>query len=124
MDQGEVPSPAALSRRFGVSRAPGTGVLGLLHLSSEKQKEVLETWPETPILPKPSFLDVDYRCSNGFLQRMSYTTMPYKTVIRLLVVARNPTNGFPARLLDKGEPVKGGVPAIHALLRESKVDGF
>ena len=27
------------------------------------------------------------------------TTMPYKTVIRLLVVARNPTNGFPARLL-------------------------
>ena len=25
--------------------------------------------------------------------------MPYKTVIRLLVVARNPTNGFPARLL-------------------------
>ena len=43
--------------------------------------------------------DVDYRCSNGFLQRMSYTTMPYKTVIRLLVVARNPTNGFPARLL-------------------------
>ena len=30
---------------------------------------------------------------------MSYTTMPYKTVIRLLVVARNPTNGFPARLL-------------------------
>ena len=31
---------------------------------------------------------------------MSYTTMPYKTVIRLLVVARNPTNGFPARLLE------------------------
>ena len=55
LDQGEVPSPAALSRRFGVSRAPGTGVLGLLHLSSEKQKEVLEVWPETSIPPRPAF---------------------------------------------------------------------
>ena len=27
--------------------------------------------------------------------------MPYKTVIRLIVVARNPTNGFPARLLGR-----------------------
>ena len=28
--------------------------------------------------------------------------MPYKTVIRLLGVARNPANGFPARLLGDG----------------------
>ena len=28
-----------------------------------------------------------------------YAVMPYKTVIRLLGVARNPANGFPARLL-------------------------
>ena len=26
--------------------------------------------------------------------------MPYRAVIRLLGVARNPTNGFPARLLE------------------------
>ncbi len=27
-------------------------------------------------------------------------------------------------VLDKGDPVEGGVPGINALLRESKVDGF
>ena len=25
----------------------------------------LEVWPETPILPKPSFFNVDYRCNSG-----------------------------------------------------------
>ena len=25
---------------------------------------VLEVWPETPILPKPSFYNVDYRCNS------------------------------------------------------------
>ena len=25
----------------------------------------LEMWPETPILPKPSFFNVDYRCYSG-----------------------------------------------------------
>ena len=62
-------------------------------------RRYLETWPEPRFSPSRRFLDVVYRCNNGFLQRMSYTTMPYKAVIRLLVVARNPTNGFPARLL-------------------------
>ena len=33
------------------------------------------------------------------MKRNTYTIMPYKTVIRLLGVARNPANGFPARLL-------------------------
>ena len=43
------------------------------------------------------------------MKRNIYTTMPYRTVIRLLGVARNPANGFPARLLGhgpfRGEPV-------------------
>ena len=33
------------------------------------------------------------------MTRIEYITMPYKTGIRLLGVARNPTNDFPARLL-------------------------
>ena len=33
------------------------------------------------------------------LQRITCTTMPYKSRIRLLRVAHNPANGFPARLL-------------------------
>ena len=45
------------------------------------------------------FLSVAYRCNSGFLKRITYTAMPYKTGIRLLGVARNPANGFPARLL-------------------------
>ena len=35
----------------------------------------------------------------GVVKRNTYTIMPYKTVIHLLGVARNPANGFPARLL-------------------------
>ena len=33
------------------------------------------------------------------MKRITYTTMPHKTGIRLIGVARNPANGFPARLL-------------------------
>ena len=40
-----------------------------------------------------------YRCNSRALQRITYTVMPYKTVIRLLIVARNPANDFSARLL-------------------------
>ena len=48
---------------------------------------ILEMWPETPILPKPSFSKVDYRCNSGHLKRITYTTMLFKTRIRLLGVA-------------------------------------
>ena len=48
---------------------------------------VLETRTETPILPKPSFFNIDYRCNSGFLKRIIYTMVPYKTVIRLIDVA-------------------------------------
>ena len=58
----------------------------------------LETRTETPIPPKPRFLNVDYRCNSWLLKRIAYTTMPYKTGLRLLGVARKPANGFPARL--------------------------
>ena len=60
----------------------------------------LEVWPETRFSPSRRFLNVDCRCNSGFLKRIAYTTMPYKTGLRLLGVARNPANGFPARLLD------------------------
>ena len=59
----------------------------------------LEVWPETRFSPSRRFLNVDWRCNSGFLKRIAYTTMPYKTGLRLLGVARNPANGFPARLL-------------------------
>ena len=49
--------------------------------------------------PSRRFLSDDYRCNSGFLKRIAYTTMPYKTGLRLLGVARNPANGFPARPL-------------------------
>ena len=32
--------------------------------------------------------------------------MPHKTIIRLSGVARNPANGFPARLLEPGEELE------------------
>ena len=64
----------------------------------------LEVWPETRFSPSRRFLNVDYRCNSGFLKRIAYTTMPYKTGLPLLGVARNPANGFPARLL--GGPVR------------------
>ena len=28
-------------------------------------KALPEVWPETPILPKPSFFNFDYRCNSG-----------------------------------------------------------
>ena len=59
----------------------------------------LEVWPETRFSPSQRFLNVDWRCNSGFLKHIAYTTMPYKTGLRLLGVARNPANGFPARLL-------------------------
>ena len=59
----------------------------------------LEVWPETRFSPSRRFLNVDCRCNSGFLKRIAYTTMPYKTGLGLLGVARNPANGFPARLL-------------------------
>ena len=59
----------------------------------------LEVWPETQFSPSRRFLNVDCRCNSGFLKRIAYTTMPYKTGLGLLGVARNPANGFPARLL-------------------------
>jgi hypothetical protein len=37
------------------------------------------------------------------LKRIAYTTMPYKTGLGLLGVARNPANGFPARSLGRRE---------------------
>ena len=45
------------------------------------------------------FLNVDYRCDSWLLKRITYTIIPHKTGIRLLGVARNPDNGFPARPL-------------------------
>ena len=39
------------------------------------------------------------RCNSGFLNRITDTIMPHKTIIRPSGVARNPANGFPARLL-------------------------
>ena len=59
----------------------------------------LETRTETPILPKSSFSSDDCRCNSGPLNRITDTIMPHKTIIRLSGVARNPANGFPARLL-------------------------
>ena len=59
----------------------------------------LEVWPETRFSPSRRFPNVDCRCNSGFLKRIAYTTMPYKTGLGLLGVARNPANGFPARLL-------------------------
>ena len=49
--------------------------------------------------PSRRFLNVDCRCNSGFLTRITYIIMPYKTGIRLPGVARNLANGFPARLL-------------------------
>ena len=40
--------------------------------------------------------------------------MPYHTGIRLLCVAQNPANGFPARLLDGGIP---SFPVLFAICR-------
>ena len=71
----------------------------------------LEVWPETRFSPSRRFLNVDCRCNSGFLKRIAYTTMPYKTGLRLLGVARNPANGFPARLLGRPVPCRGEFPA-------------
>ena len=50
--------------------------------------------------PSCRFLNVDWRCNSGVVKRNTYTTTLYKMVIRLLGVARNLANGFPARLLN------------------------
>ena len=68
-------------------------------LNVKTDERELEVWPETRFSPSRRFLNVDWRCNSGFLKRIAYTTMPYKTGLRLLGVARNPANGFPARLL-------------------------
>ena len=80
----------------GVRLQPHVALLGL-KLGFVRH---LEVWPETRFSPSWRFLNVDWRCNSGFLKRIAYTTMPYKTGLRLLGVARNPANGFPARLLD------------------------
>ena len=54
--------------------------------------------PNSP--PSRYFLDVDYRCNDGFLKRITYTITPYTTVIRPFGVVQNPANGFPARPLE------------------------
>ena len=59
----------------------------------------LETRTETPISPSRRFLNADYRRTIWLLKRITYTIIPHKTGIRLLGVARNPANGFPARPL-------------------------
>ena len=56
----------------------------------------------TPILPRPSFRNVYYRCISGLLKRIAYTITPNTAVIRLLGVVQNPANGFPARPLGVG----------------------
>ena len=59
----------------------------------------LETWPETPILPKGSFSQRRWSMFCWFSETLSYATMPNKTVSRLILSAGNGANGFPARLL-------------------------
>ena len=65
----------------------------------------LETRTETRFFLSRCFLNVDYRCNSGFVTRMPYIIVSYKTVMRLIWVVRNPANDFPARLL--------GVPGRH-----------
>ena len=64
--------------------------------------------------PSRRFLSDDYRCSSGFLNRITDTIMPHKTIIRLPGVARNPANGFPARLLAIGPHGGGLKPPMHS----------
>ena len=69
--------------------------------SWRNQLPVLEVWPETRFSPSRRFLNVDCRCNSGFLNCITDTIMPHKTIIRLPGVARNPANGFPARPLGR-----------------------
>ena len=59
----------------------------------------LEIWPETPILPKQSFSYRRLSVKQSVLQRNTCSIMPYTTGIRLLGIAQNPADSFPARLL-------------------------
>ena len=80
--------------------------------SPEQRTRGLEVWPETRFSPSRRFLNVDCRCNSGFLKRIAYTTMPYKTGLRLLGVARNPANGFPARLLGAPSEIPAGTSEL------------
>ena len=66
----------------------------------------LEIWPETPILPKQLLSQRRLSMKQRALKRISCITVPYKTEIRLLGVAQNSANGFPARVL--------GLPLVHS----------
>ena len=90
---GPLPSQAKPEHRWRTRPDPFDGVW------EDEIEPLLEVWPETRFSPSRRFLNVDCRCNSGFLKRIAYTTMPYKTGLRLLGVARNPANGFPARLL-------------------------
>ena len=103
---------------FKVTNGPDLRVLLSRHPNPESRIDVigdaaqpthidLEVWPETRFSPSRRFLNVDCRCNSGFLKRIAYTPMPYKTGLGLLGVARNPANGFPARLLGRLESSSG-----------------
>ena len=91
---GPAPLGTAIETGNSIRSAMENWKIGLAPLMS-----ALEVWPETRFSPSRRFLNVDWRCNSGFLKRIAYTTMPYKTGLRLVDVARNPANGFPARLL-------------------------
>ena len=67
--------------------------------------------------PNRRFLNVDYGCNSCLLKRITDTTIPYKIGIRLLGIARNPANGFPARPLG---PV-AGLPVAQDLMGRTSV---
>ena len=87
----------------GTEARKGIGAY-LAFYNQERPHQALETRTETPILPKSSFFSDDCRCKGGFLNHITDTIMPHKTIIRLSGVARNPANGFPARLLGYRSP--------------------
>ena len=66
----------------------------------EEKHDRLEIWPETPILPKQSFSYRRLSVKQSVLKRNTCSIMPYMTGIRLLGIAQNPADGFPARLLE------------------------
>ena len=77
---------------------------------------MLEVWPETRFSPSRRFLSDDCRCNSGFLNRITATIMPHKTIIRLSSVARNPANGFPARPLGVRPAQRGPLESDHLYL--------
>ena len=127
---GEATGNLCLGRRAVVQDRVGRFLAGLSHRKAEVRRRcrtVLQSRTEAFRLGLPAkctshrgfsletrtgnprlslsrrFLNVDYRCNSWFLKRIACTTMPYKTGIRLLGVARNPANGFPARLLNQSQ---------------------